>query len=227
MEEGEISQNLDNPNYRHDEDTNLGRSENCPVENGQSLDNQEPVEVHGFSSFKADQNSKVLHGNVAKAAHVEGVNDEVMGHVVNSNEIPKDGPNNLMDLNDGLNTGLNNSGPVLGPNLGKRNREERSPPSIGSTQGPTQRVYNQPNRPTVEPIDLNTPVREKSSIVGEHESEHIATGPLDKSDALDPTAVASKLRVCESGVEIGVGSADGNSQLGLEEEVNATIRVGN
>ncbi|MFS8021767.1 hypothetical protein Hanom_Chr16g01431281 [Helianthus anomalus] len=156
MEEGEIRQNLDNVDRRQDEDTVLGRSENIPVDNEQSMDNQQSVEAHGFSTFEVDQNSKSLHAEVVKSTHVEGDNDVVNVHVdINS-----------ADINGGPNFRLNDTGPTLGPK--KRNREDRSPPSIGSTQGPTQRIYNQPNRPSIESLDLNIPVRDRFSTIDEN-----------------------------------------------------------
>ncbi|MFS7919568.1 hypothetical protein Hanom_Chr03g00214191 [Helianthus anomalus] len=122
MEEGEIRQNVDSSDGRHDEASKFGRSENTLVDNVQSLDNQKPVEVHGFSSIGVDQNSKSLHGNGSKAAHVDGVNVVVIDHVENPNNNFNEGPNktNSVDINVGPNNSLNGDGPVMGPNRGEK-----------------------------------------------------------------------------------------------------------
>ncbi|MFS8021318.1 hypothetical protein Hanom_Chr16g01425981 [Helianthus anomalus] len=152
MEDGEIRQNMDDGEHRQEEDIVCGRAENTPVDNEKSLDNQQSVEAHGFPNLEAGQKSKSLHGEMLNSAHVEGGNDVGNVHV----------GINLRNTDGGPNAGFEDAGPTIGPK--KRNREERSPPSIGSTQGPTQRLYNQPIRPSVEPLDLNTPIRDRPEI---------------------------------------------------------------
>ncbi|MFS7971404.1 hypothetical protein Hanom_Chr09g00832441 [Helianthus anomalus] len=53
--------------------------------------------------------------------------------------------------------------PTPAVNLGKRSRDERSPPSVGSIQGPTQRLFSNFDRNTSEPLDLSTPVGDSSA----------------------------------------------------------------
>ncbi|MFS7934249.1 hypothetical protein Hanom_Chr05g00389351 [Helianthus anomalus] len=60
------------------------------------------------------------------------------------NSVEKEcGPNVVNEL---PNRRGGNEGPTPANHLGKRNRADRSPPSLGSLQGPSQRVFGQPER---------------------------------------------------------------------------------
>ncbi|MFS7943902.1 hypothetical protein Hanom_Chr06g00505691 [Helianthus anomalus] len=76
----------------------------------------------------------------------------------------------------------NTPGPYPPPPLGKRPRDLRSPPSIGSIQGPQTRACHGDSNINSGPFDLNIPVRPRcssSSSAGlfQHESHHEDRGP--------------------------------------------------
>ncbi|MFS7959433.1 hypothetical protein Hanom_Chr08g00691061 [Helianthus anomalus] len=131
MEDGEIRHNGDRSGGRNDDATMVDRSENPPVDNEQVLDNQEAVEVHGSLSASDVQVSRSLHGDGAKVAHGDGINAAVNGHVESPKNNLNEGPNKTDSVESGPSVGPNTNDPTIGPNLGKRNREDRSPPSIG------------------------------------------------------------------------------------------------
>ncbi|MFS7951760.1 hypothetical protein Hanom_Chr07g00598931 [Helianthus anomalus] len=93
-----------------------------------------------------------------------------------SNVSGKDGPNeiNVGEYKSGPGNDLFSDGPTPFLNLGKRNRDDQSPPSIGSIQGPTQCLFYQPNNSEYVPLDLNTPVR-VNSIKREDEADEYVT----------------------------------------------------
>ncbi|MFS7968927.1 hypothetical protein Hanom_Chr09g00803201 [Helianthus anomalus] len=132
MEDGEIRQDGNISGDRNDEANMVDRSENPPVDNEQVLDSQEAVEVHGSLSDSDVQVSRSLHGDGTKVAHGDGINAAVNGHVEIPNNKLNEGPNKSASVESGPSIDPNTNGPVIGQNLGKRNREERSPPSIGS-----------------------------------------------------------------------------------------------
>ncbi|MFS7921899.1 hypothetical protein Hanom_Chr03g00242351 [Helianthus anomalus] len=96
-----------------------------------------------------------MHGLAEGAAQVtRNVGDEV--DPANSNKyVESSGPQpfNMDNSMDGPNLVHGDYGPTPGYPLGKRSRELRSPPSLGSLQGPSQRlfVHNQ----EVEHVDLD------------------------------------------------------------------------
>ncbi|MFS8004208.1 hypothetical protein Hanom_Chr13g01222991 [Helianthus anomalus] len=149
-------------------------------------ENRTSQEGEGFQTHQQesgcndDMDNQCLHGNVDMTAHVN-CNAEVdletgpsLNTNNNNNNGPKDGgpdginqnepgygenrrhgpemvyeENNFMD---------DNGGPTPANCLGKRNRAERSPPSIGSVQGPTQRKYGESCRSDSVSLDLNNPM---------------------------------------------------------------------
>ncbi|MFS7941731.1 hypothetical protein Hanom_Chr06g00479701 [Helianthus anomalus] len=144
LEEGEINQNSDEDNRRRDEVLSNARPELSPVVSVRMSEDQESVEVHGSSTINVDGNTKGLHRNLFEESK-GGHNDDVQaGNLDIPNNIQISGPNKekSVDIDVGPNVVTDDVGPSPAPNLGKRNREERSPPSIGSTQGPTQRMRN-------------------------------------------------------------------------------------
>ncbi|MFS7995023.1 hypothetical protein Hanom_Chr12g01113011 [Helianthus anomalus] len=187
MEDGEIRQSPENSEHRYGEVDEPGRSEKSPVENEKSLANQETVEVQGSPTLEDVENIKGLHGNGEELLHGEKVND----HVGSPNNRINDGSFNadLGDTNGGPDIIVNDDGPVMGPNLGKRNREDRSPPSIGSMQGPTQKLFSTSTRTCIEPIDLNTPIRDKSDNIGGENSVRI--DPVSAGTSEDRSLVMS------------------------------------
>ncbi|MFS7919837.1 hypothetical protein Hanom_Chr03g00217321 [Helianthus anomalus] len=189
LEEGEIKQGVDNQVDGQEDDLMGGRPVESPIED--QVDEQPElspanngVHVSGNNESPEDQTSarinacgkpQRLHGDLLGAVHGQSNNDlnetnldnSKIGNGFGPNEVLVDlvtsGPKKDMTdiLNAGPNTGIDDMGPRSDAQLGKRNRCERSPPSIGSTQGPSQRMFNQSGSNV--PLDLNTPVRESSS----------------------------------------------------------------
>ncbi|MFS7998422.1 hypothetical protein Hanom_Chr12g01153661 [Helianthus anomalus] len=135
LEDGEISQKLGNSDRRQDEVMKNGRQENSPVVNDQSEDNQEPVGGQESSPINVVENINSLHGKSMGAEHVGVINEVQSIELCEENNAFSGGPNNnsLRNNKVGPNAEVGNNGPSMAPNLGKRNREDRSPPSVGST----------------------------------------------------------------------------------------------
>ncbi|KAJ0445260.1 hypothetical protein HanIR_Chr16g0840931 [Helianthus annuus] len=161
FEEGEIRVN---DVRRQDDDRKNDRLESDPMGNDQSLDNRESMGFQGAPLVNAGGNFDSLHGELFEEVLLGGNNEVQDGDLEFSNKICSGGPNmdNMEINNSGPNVGLTKDSPATVANMGKRNRDDRSPPSVGSTQGPTHRLFHQSNRSTIDPIDLNTPVRETS-----------------------------------------------------------------
>ncbi|MFS8033173.1 hypothetical protein Hanom_Chr17g01566421 [Helianthus anomalus] len=175
LEEGEIGRNIDNDERRREVARRPGQSENDqtgsekPVEVEQSRDQHESLGDQTESTIKNGGKPDSLHGNTLGSAHVDTINDaqaDKLGTPINN-------------FSGGINVGCNGSdysrpkvvlfdtGPAHNPYLGKRGREDRSPPSIGSTQGPTQKLFNQFDGSPVDGIDLNTPLQDKDGAADE------------------------------------------------------------
>ncbi|KAJ0471318.1 putative RNA recognition motif domain, nucleotide-binding alpha-beta plait domain superfamily [Helianthus annuus] len=225
MEEGEFRQGPENPEHRNGGVDESGRSEKSPVEKEKSMANQETMEVQGSPTFEDVENIKGLHGNGEERLHGEKVNDHVGSPI---NRINDGGSINaeLEAAKGGPVLNGKDDGPVLGPNLGKRNREDRSPPSIGSMQGPTQRLFSTSTRSCIEPIDLNTPIRDKSDNIGGDSSVRIDPVSAGTSEVPVHPVAASGLRDRDPVSEVGDVPANGVPQRVIEDEVEATIRVG-
>ncbi|MFS7923058.1 hypothetical protein Hanom_Chr03g00256371 [Helianthus anomalus] len=187
LEEGEIKQGMDN-NDRCQEDDQLdgrpesslmnaqldGRPESSPVTIGHMAGNKESSEGHLSPGINACGESQRTHGDSFEVAHGQSNNEFRVANLEKSKIVdgvrPNDdlldsetiGPNKVMPdvINIGPNSGLDGLGPRSAANLGKINRGERSPPSVGSTQGLSSRLFNQSDNNV--PLDLNTPVREIS-----------------------------------------------------------------
>ncbi|MFS7915789.1 hypothetical protein Hanom_Chr02g00169421 [Helianthus anomalus] len=89
-------------------------------------DGVEKMDVHGEDE------------NTVYGSNVHGNNNDFL-----NNKNTNGGPNVLnpgVELNE-PNTRVMNDGPTPVANLGKRNRAELNPPSFGSTQGPSQRIF--------------------------------------------------------------------------------------
>ncbi|MFS7960029.1 hypothetical protein Hanom_Chr08g00698161 [Helianthus anomalus] len=180
LEEGEIGQNVVEEDRRRDAVADHGRPESSPVVNVRRTEDDRSPEIQRSSSINVDRNSNSLHGNLFEENN-GGVNDDVLADNVgipNNSKFGGTNNDNSVSKVDGPNVVTDNGGPSLPPNLGKRNREDRSPPSIGSTQGPTQRMYYHPTNPIIDPIDLNSPMQEKSEFF-----EDCNSGQMDNSGA--------------------------------------------
>ncbi|MFS7934785.1 hypothetical protein Hanom_Chr05g00395761 [Helianthus anomalus] len=171
-EEGEIredpsgdyhNQNIDAQPAIVEEEPPTGGNETAPL-----VVDRLPV-VH---ASPADQESNGFLGNVEKCnMHGEGVHVSICPNI---NDVNGGMPNKSNPDGNDENSGPNNntSGErSSGPNnlfdggdytpaqyLGKRNRDERSPPSFGSIQGPAQRPVYQSHVPPDVQIDLNSPL---------------------------------------------------------------------
>ncbi|MFS7951172.1 hypothetical protein Hanom_Chr07g00591851 [Helianthus anomalus] len=189
LEEGGLRQGMVSVDRSHEVDRRNDRPEDVPVAGDQTVENQESLEAQGTGGVNADVGFHDVHGKEVGAEHVR-INDE--SHVPVSDRSNKEdcgGPSEFnsgmqnngpfvaeVDINcNGPNDGLEDLGPMSAVNLGKRNRGERSPPSIGSTQGPSQRIFNHSGMNDREPLDLNTPVRENS---GSNSAMHSVTWRL-------------------------------------------------
>ncbi|MFS7898965.1 hypothetical protein Hanom_Chr10g00945131 [Helianthus anomalus] len=178
LEEGEIR---DNDDHRQEDDRKSLRSDSDRMGNDRPLDNQESQEVQETPKVNADGNAPPMHGELFENDLGGENNEGLVDDVDQTINFGNGGP--VMDGMD-----FNNSGPGNGPikndpgtsvNLGKRNRDARSPPSIGSTQGPTHRVFLQTDDATIDPIDLNTPVRDPCNNVLE-EDVHVINPRLSE-----------------------------------------------
>ncbi|MFS7959194.1 hypothetical protein Hanom_Chr08g00687761 [Helianthus anomalus] len=171
-EEGEIRENPSGDYHNQTTDAHPANVEEEPPIGGNETP---PVIVDRSSDVHASpagQESNGLLGNVEKCnMHGEGVhvlispnindvnvrmpnkstpedNNEYSGPNNNTSGERSSGPNNLFDGEDY----------TPAQHLGKRNRDERSPPSFGSIQGPAQRpVYQSHGFPDAQ-IDLNSPL---------------------------------------------------------------------
>ncbi|MFS7980146.1 hypothetical protein Hanom_Chr10g00935931 [Helianthus anomalus] len=162
FEEGEIRVN---DVKRQEDDRNIRRPDSEQLGNEQSLVNQELQGAQEVPLVNAGGNLDPMHGELFEEELGGGNNESLDGDVEFLNKFDNGGPTmvNMGINNTGPDVGLTKDDPVSAVNLGKRLRDDRSPPSIGSTQGPTHRLFHQSNRATIDPIDLNTPVREPSS----------------------------------------------------------------
>ncbi|MFS7924335.1 hypothetical protein Hanom_Chr03g00271381 [Helianthus anomalus] len=190
LEEGEIGQNVGEDDRRRDVELEHDRPESSPVVNVRLAEDYRTREAQGPSPINVDRNTKSLHRNLFEETK-GGVNDDVQADnlgIPNNIQIGETNNENSVSKVVGPNVVADDGGPSLPPNLGKRNREDRSPPSIGSTQGPTQRMFYHPTNPIIDPIDLNSPLQEKSDIF-----EDCNNGQMDNSGASDtPIATSSE-----------------------------------
>ncbi|MFS8024564.1 hypothetical protein Hanom_Chr16g01464711 [Helianthus anomalus] len=146
-----------------EEDPPTGGNETTPV-----VDDGSP-EVHAspanqdLNGFPGNVEKRNMHGEGVHVSDCPNINDENLG-------LPNKSTPGGFDVNSGPNSNIS-GGKSSGPNslfvgegytpaqlLRKRNRDERSPPSFGSIQGPAQRPVLQPHvLPDVQ-IDLNSPI---------------------------------------------------------------------
>ncbi|MFS7967814.1 hypothetical protein Hanom_Chr09g00790141 [Helianthus anomalus] len=150
-EEGEIRSDLNEDDNMHVENDPPAMEREVPVGNEQSRDrqgspvDQESVDVNNTleKTTRDLGNGMAVHGDVDALAHeINNIGDgdfrsggvidlENMGHNSQEDDVEKNGPNLPCE----------GGGPTPGTNLGKKYRMDRSPPSIGSMQGPSQRLF--------------------------------------------------------------------------------------
>ncbi|KAJ0445701.1 putative RNA-directed DNA polymerase [Helianthus annuus] len=220
FEEGEIRENLNDEGDRKNDsgDRNNDSPEDASMENVSPMKVQGSVEVHGSSVVNAGGELETLHGNLFGEPHGSGLKEVLEGELdnsINNDNNGTGGPklDNMEDNNVGPDVSMINDGPTPFVNLGKRNRDDCSPPSIGSTQGPTQKVFYQAGRSNLEPIDLNTPGRANSgSAAVDIESDSPLADPADHVENLE--------------VGVGSGSDPPDPQRVIDDEVQETIKVG-
>ncbi|MFS7915502.1 hypothetical protein Hanom_Chr02g00166081 [Helianthus anomalus] len=178
LEEGELRQGMEYVDRSQEDDRRNDRPEDAPVIGDQTVGMQESLEGQGSGGVNADVGFQDLHGEELGEAHARNNDDSHAPISDQSNKDDRGGPSVVnvgmqntgpfvagVDIHyNGPNDGLEELGPMSVINLGKRNRGERSPPSIGSTQGPSQRIFNHSGINDREPLDLNIPVRENSGI---------------------------------------------------------------
>ncbi|KAJ0454565.1 putative RNA recognition motif domain, nucleotide-binding alpha-beta plait domain superfamily [Helianthus annuus] len=175
LEDGEIKHGMEEVDNNQDGDPMNVQPDSSPADHGQTVGNQEAVEDKRSSGVNAYGEAQRLHGERLETERDTRNNVSQPPTLENPKIVVGDGPNIARvdsNRNGPIDTGMDNN--YIGPNyvaeglgsmsvanLGKRNREERSPPSIGSTQGPAQRFNNLGNF-NCEPLDLNTPIRGSS-----------------------------------------------------------------
>ncbi|KAF5810040.1 putative RNA recognition motif domain, nucleotide-binding alpha-beta plait domain superfamily [Helianthus annuus] len=225
LEEGEIKQgdtgsqdDVQIPAVEMVDDVASERPEPVPVENERLHDNQGPLEDQTPSGVNAGGKEQKGERNVNSAAHAGEINDVNVGNFSYANHVEIEGPNSLLP-------GLNSIGPTIdmagdGPtplvNLGKRNRMDRSPPSIGSTQGPPQRSFYYPEDSNQEQLDLNTPVRAGPEIMVD----------VDVASEIDVNAPLSPVTADDPGSGIPVSGNDRPVNNDVRVEVEETVHVG-
>ncbi|KAF5791018.1 putative RNA-directed DNA polymerase [Helianthus annuus] len=168
-----------------------------------------------------------LHGNPGDASHGEmgnvndgGCDSPQMGPVPQECSTPihpvgfgprDPGPSNFKNQDQG-NT------------LGKRNRAQRSPPSVGSTQGPPVKPFFPNNSTPVDGIDLNhNPVSSQSILRGvERDSPGDVDGEVsDKESDGSSNAADTLASVPDTAPPIQVSNHPVSN-----EEIDLTVRVG-
>ncbi|KAJ0949376.1 hypothetical protein HanRHA438_Chr01g0037991 [Helianthus annuus] len=229
LEEGEIR---DNDDQRQEGDRKSPRPDSDRMGNDRPLDNQESHEVQETPIVNAGGNASPMHGELYEN-ELGGENNEILfNDVEQPNNFGNDGPNmDGMDLRkSGPGVGPTKYDPVINVNLGKRNRDVRSPPSIGSTQGPTHRLFHQTNGATVDPIDLNTPVREPCNNELENGVPVINPGsseaPIAGAEGLINPQLNSVFQEDISGDDAGDVQNRSDLQRMISEETQATIQIG-
>ncbi|MFS8030408.1 hypothetical protein Hanom_Chr17g01533671 [Helianthus anomalus] len=235
MEEGEIRCNMPNPDNSGGRNAvravaeGVDTSEVGGVANQQSQ-NSSPAgsdHVHGDN----ERSPRVLESNgvgnrdeAARGSNNSGVH---MGYD-DGNILRHNGPINVDNIHSQSGP-VNTPGPNAPPSLGKRSHDQRSPPSVGSTQGPHIRLRQDGDGPEERSLDLNrstehqTYVEELFSGSLQHNSSNLAQR---HSSVNDPGVTNSALEV-QINVEIdattGVGDAVGINLHGFETETRGVI----
>ncbi|MFS7982093.1 hypothetical protein Hanom_Chr10g00958681 [Helianthus anomalus] len=153
MEEGEISPIVQNDSEGQDVGINpvtgvkeVGQADDgagSPVANEQSHEGEGSPTPRKDQEFNSNMGNLNLHGEENNSAHVH-CHEEC-------------GPNGINGLHNQLGS---NEGPTSVNCLGKRHGADRSPPSLGSIQGPSQRLFGQSERSNSISLDLYTPIGE-------------------------------------------------------------------
>ncbi|MFS8033452.1 hypothetical protein Hanom_Chr17g01569741 [Helianthus anomalus] len=203
--EHECRNNIQNPVESRDREIPTDGPTSTPVGCKKSSEFQSVMEGQKSHELLRNVETCNLHGEGGHVPHgfinVDGSGEEL--NKSTDHNIPEDGGPDILNPADNL-SGPNNlfgdEGPTPAGNLGKRNREERSPPSLGSMQGPAQRPVFHVQIPLGGQIDLNSPLGDRNGL------EEMLNG----SPGLD-----------EDGQNIGVQS-EGDVGLGVApDEINA------
>ncbi|KAF5785268.1 putative RNA recognition motif domain, nucleotide-binding alpha-beta plait domain superfamily [Helianthus annuus] len=215
-EEGEIRENPSGDYHNQTTDAQPASVEEEPPTGGNET---APVVVDRLPEVHASPAGQELNGflgNVEKCnMHGEGVHVSICSNI---NDVNLGMPNKSTPDGNDENSGPNNntsgersSGPnnlfdgedyTPAQHLGKRNRDERSPPSFGSIQGPAQRpVYQSHILPDVQ-IDLNSPLGDNyglqevfSDLPESHGNNRVARDPGRADDTRDTDPVENRVQI--------------------------------
>ncbi|KAJ0512413.1 putative RNA recognition motif domain, nucleotide-binding alpha-beta plait domain superfamily [Helianthus annuus] len=218
-----------------------GEAKEYPVGNGKSQGGVGSPAPQQSPTVMASMGNNDVHGEFNKSARGECNYEEVLdgvtcpelmehmhngpkasGHSEPNSNIDRIDVNKVSgpkELNGKSNNLEGDEGPTPSFNLGKRNRTERSPPSLGSIQGPTQRLFCQSNRSESVPLDLNNPIGASSGNV------EIIEG--SKGNAADPLGNCGPAGLVNGSSPVPVASdtrAESDLQKRIWEEVEATAQ---
>ncbi|MFS7995584.1 hypothetical protein Hanom_Chr12g01119641 [Helianthus anomalus] len=176
VEEGDIRQNSAsevNKQFNGKQPAMVGErvsptrgNESSPVDIGRSPEFQTSPEGQKSGCIRDCVETCNLHGVGVHVAHVSnnyGGNGDKSNKSTNYNNVVDCGLNNfnIGENISGPNDTFEGEGPTPVGNLGKRNRDERSPPSFGSIQGPAQRPVYHTQKSLVVQLDVNSPIGDK------------------------------------------------------------------
>ncbi|KAJ0431325.1 hypothetical protein HanIR_Chr17g0847171 [Helianthus annuus] len=236
VEEGEIRQNPAGEEIKQVSDARpetdgervfpAGENETSPVDSERSS---------GVQKVTEDQTSGRPHDCVETCqVHGEGEHVADGPNIVGGNGVQSNKSNNYFNVVDCgpniFNPGEKSSGPynsfieegpTPGPNLGKRNRDERSPPSLGSIQGPAQRpVYQSQMSPAVQ-LDLNSPIGDKFG------TEEVLPDLPDLDEPNQEVRTPGNVENLRDSIPVeDCGQSEQNQRSNLRLEVEETIRIG-
>ncbi|KAF5805004.1 putative RNA recognition motif domain, nucleotide-binding alpha-beta plait domain superfamily [Helianthus annuus] len=186
-----------------------------PVDQGSPFHEESPT-------FDVNMGNNVLHGEENMTADKVCNNEGDLG---NRNGSIKKGGGYYGPNEPGPDVGvsqpnfeLGEDGPTPIISLGKRNRDDRSPPSIGSMQGPSQKIFGMPNKSGSVSLDLNSPLVEVSGNE-ENAFEDLGAGGTDSlnQEVVEPVEVTVQ---AQESNEVRIEDAN------LRNEVEATVQVG-
>ncbi|KAM0033821.1 hypothetical protein Hdeb2414_s0016g00490371 [Helianthus debilis subsp. tardiflorus] len=240
FEEGEIrTDEATSPVPEKNMDSPVGMNPGSRGEYGKSSEYQESLVNQRASDPNVGMDETDLHGDMEKPLHGSNSNNDGDGVLLKSNN--NGGRSSLIqeEVVPGPNVPLAKDGPTPGGNLGKRNRSVLSPPSIGSTQGPAQRIFYHSQDQVNVPLDLNSPVVERyGADDGETRSGDQLREPLgdrfhsdavidgSSGEGVDPVRVSpNQRRFCDSEVQatIDVGSVIGINLNGFVDATESLV----
>ncbi|KAJ0805668.1 hypothetical protein HanPI659440_Chr02g0080901 [Helianthus annuus] len=201
---------------------------------GREDEQSREAEVGGVATQKSPSGSPAcgnsLHGENTQSPRAVGNNDE--GKKV---EVAGGVP-----LEDGTGNNFGQNGPLITPGprahfpLGKRNRDQRSPPSVGSMQGPNIRVRHVEETSEERSFDLNRSSSNKDNSSADclisrqaTQTNQPDTGVHSSSptDGLIPSP-DTQIDV-EIGATVAIGNVVGVNLHGFEDEMREAINCNN